>query len=279
MKSIIGQKLNGEFQPIALLRSNEKPNNALEIEAGMKGYCMMGNFARVVAEGKTALFSKNTCGCTGAEVALGFGNAYLTAMPGGADTYAAFFSKGMEDIADKEKYLKLAERMDDHSREKFIKGERLHASKEKALRWITELLPIYDYPEKYAILKPISELKASEVPQSVIFTVKPIELSMLIILAGTTSYESDEIIAPSHASGCQTFANYVFAQDEEENPHAVLGLLDLASREPTLKWIPEEYLTYSIPWKMYQKMEEAAAGDGIFNSPIWERLQNRIVNP
>lgn len=162
--------------------------------------------------------------------------------------------------------------MDDLSKRKFIEGERFFPSQECAYRWITEGLPIYDFPEKYVILKPLTALAEKEVPQSVIFTVNPLELTALMMLAGSISGGNKMALAPTpQSSACQVIGAHVFRQAESESPCAVLGLFDLAARFYTRKWIPDEYLTYAVPWKLYLQLEKAAL-DGVFQSTVWKDL-------
>jgi len=271
MDSIISKKLKGMFNPVILLRSDVKPDNVLELSPGLKGHCMMDLFARVVAEGETAVFARDSCGCAGAVVAMGFGNGYLKS-PLGPKFYSAFFSKGQSVAEDNKQGAEVVDRESGLGKDKFVNGERLHESPEKAFRWITEELPVFDFPEKYAILKPLSQLTDNETPLSVIFTVNPLELSTLVILTGTVTDGGLELIAPPQASGCQTFGNYVFAQGQKDSPKPVLGLMDLAARPYIKEWIPDEYLTFSTTWQIFLKMEKAAE-DGIFDGALWKYLR------
>jgi len=271
MNNMITEKLKARYQPIVLVRSNNKPENALQLEAGLNGRCMMNYFSRVVVNGEVAVFDKDTCGCWGAVVAFGFGNGYLKA-PVGPRFYSAFFSKGASVAENKAQYNGVIERVTGLTKDKFVYGERLHPSPERAYKWITQELPIYDFPEKYAILKPLSMLEEGEIPKSVIFTVNPLELSALIILSGSVTDGAIELVAPPAASGCQTFGNYVFAQEESSKPKAVLGLIDLSAKEHIREWIPDEYMTYSMTWPMFQQMEEAAK-EGIFEGALWKHMK------
>ncbi len=272
MDSIIAQELNGKFPPIAMLRGDEKPEGALQPKPGQHG-CVMPYIARVITEDKTVVFDRETCCCTGGIAGLGFGNKYYDDMPGGADTFAAFFSHGLESAKNPEQYRTVCERMPPHDRNKFEKGERFFPSPERALRWITEFLPVYDFPERYRIFKPLAAVGATETVQAVIFTVNPIELTALVTLDGSMRDGVNYTITPQ-SSACQMLGTQVFRQMESETPHAVLGLLDLASRIYIRKWIPDEYLTYAVPLKLFHALEEEAK-TGVFHSPIWQDLQGK----
>jgi hypothetical protein len=268
MESIIYKELKGKFEPIVMLRSDQKPTGAIQPKQGAFG-CIMTYFAQVVVNGKTAVFDRDTCCCPGSVAGLGFVNGY-TAIPDGVDIFSAFFSKGLQAAKDPETYQAFSEKMGEHTKTKFIEGERFFSSRERACRWIKEELPIYDFPEKFVILKPLSALTEKEVPQSVIFTVNPLELTVLMTLAGSIRDGINMTVTPQGAA-CQMIGAYVFHQTKSENPCAVLGLIDLSPRFYIRKLIPDEYLTYTVPWALYLQLEKEAE-DGVFHSPLWKDL-------
>ena len=269
MKSKITEELKPDFHPVVLLKSDEKPEGARQAKPDTY-YCIMSMFAQVAKNGKTAVFDRKTYGCPGARAGLGFGTDYNKVM-GGYPTFSAFFSKGLEDAEDKEVYMGFAEKMNPHVRNKLIEGERFHTNREKALKWISEELPIYDFSEKYRIFKPLAEVDEKEIPESVIFTVNPIQLTALITLAGSIRNGINSMLTPQGAA-CQMLGAYVFAEAEKDDPSAVLGLLDLAARDNIRKILPDDVLTFAIPWKLFLKLEEEA-NNGIFKSPLWTNLQ------
>jgi uncharacterized protein (DUF169 family) len=80
MKSSIAQAIQLQYQPVALLWSNEKPADAMQFLEGKWG-CVMW-LAVHAAKGKAAVANIKTFGCTGGGVGLGFGNQYEN-FPGG----------------------------------------------------------------------------------------------------------------------------------------------------------------------------------------------------
>ena len=269
MESVIVNELKSEFNAVVLLKSNSKPKSAMQAKSGMY-FCIMSLFAQSVTKGKTIVFDRETYGCPGACAGLGFGTAYDKAM-GGYEAFSAFFSKGLEDAEDKDEYKAVAEKMPPHVKKKLIEGERFHCSKEKAYKWISQDLPLFDFTEKYRVIKPLSELQEGEIPESVIFTVNPVQLTALITLAGSIREGVNDTITPQGAA-CQMIGNFVFNEAESENPRAVLGLLDLAARHTVQKILPDNILTYAVPWKLFKALEEEAKV-GIFKSPLWTNLQ------
>lgn len=268
MKSIIVDEIKPQFNTVVILTSNERPEDAIQPVKG-KYTCIMPFFAQVAKNGKTAVFDRETYGCSGAKAGLGFGTAYDNEL-GGYDTFAAFFSKGIESAKDKEKYQAMADKMNVHVREKLIKGERFHTSFEKAYKWVSEDLPLTNFEEKYVIMKPLSELKENEIPKSVIFTVNALQLTALMTLAGSIKEGVNSTITPQGAA-CQMIGSFVFNEGRKENQSAVLGMLDLAARKTIRTVIPDDYLNYSVPWKLFLELEEEAK-DGIFKSPLWTHM-------
>ena len=269
MKSKVVEKLKPKFETMALVRSNNKPANTMQAVKG-RYFCIMTMFAKAVTEKRTIVFDRETYGCPGASAGLGFGSGYGNKAFGGYEVFAAFFSKGLSVADDKELYKAIVGKMPLRERRKFIEGERFHCSKEKAYKWITQELPIYDFPEKYRIVKPLSEVTEEEIPESVIFTVNPIQLTALITLVGAFTDGINETVTPQGAA-CQMIGAYVFKESRSDNPKAVLGMLDLAARKNIGKLLPNDVLTYSVPWKLFLQMEQEA-NDSVFESPIWKDI-------
>ncbi len=69
MKSITAEKLRLDYEPVAILWSNTKPQGALQIKPHGQT-CIMPFFAQVATKGKTAVFDRETYGCPGAGPAL-----------------------------------------------------------------------------------------------------------------------------------------------------------------------------------------------------------------
>lgn len=271
MESIIARHLRGKYHPVAFLRTDTKPTGAIQPRPGLKSGCVMAYFAQAAVKGKTAVFDRSTCMCAGAVSGLCFGRAYDHWLPGGIDTFAAFFSHGLADAKDPAEYRKIIAALPESRREMFTTGECMHHSRETARTYILEKMPAYDLPETYAVYKPLSAVREEETPLAVIFTVDPVELSALMHLAGALP-NGNGITATSRASACQAIGSEVVKQGEAEVPAAVLGLTDLAGRLHLRNLIPREYLTYAVPWKMYREMENAAKSDSIFQAHVWKQL-------
>lgn len=269
MKSQIVEKLNPALKTVVLLKTDKKPAQATQASAG-KYYCVMSLFAQAVTRGKTVVFDRDTYGCPGACAGLGFGTAYDKAL-GGLETFSSFFAKGLEDAVDKKAYTAMADKVNPHVRRKLMEGERLYCSKERALTWITQDLPVHDFPEAYRVIKPLAELTEGETPDSVIFTVNPIQLSALMTLTGSIRDGVNDTVTPQ-GGACQMLGAYVYKEAESDDPRAVLGMIDLAARINVRKILPDHVLTYAVPWKLFLALEKEAE-EGIFKSPLWTDLQ------
>jgi len=272
MESRTAHELGGKFQPIVFLRTDTRLLDAISPKEGARKGCVMGFISHVIRDRKTAVFTKETCLCTGAVAGLCFGNGYAAA-PGGVDTFAAFFSYGLESAKDPKMYRIFCDRMPENTRRKFLEGERMHADADTAKKFIDdEITAIPEISGKYAVFKPLEDLAEREVPVSVIFTVNPVELAALMHLAGSLP-GGNGLSASSRISACQALGSKVLQESKKDVPNGVLGMTDLAGRGHCRNVIPNEYMTYSVPWEMFLAMEDAAP-KSFFQTMIWEKFRN-----
>jgi len=271
MESRIAKELGGAFMPIVFLRTDTCPSDAISPKEGARRGCVMGFISHVIRDRKTAVFTKETCLCAGARAGLCFGNGYA-AVSGGVDTFAAFFSYGLESAKDPETYQKFCERMPENTRRKFLEGERMHADFETAKAFINdEITAVPQISGKYAVFKPLEDLLDGETPVSVIFTVNPVELAALMHLAGSLP-GGNGLYASSRMSACQALGSKVLQESKKDVQNGVLGMTDLAGRGHCRNVIPNEYMTYAVPWEMFLAME-AAAPKSFFQTMIWEKFK------
>jgi len=273
MKSITAEKLRLTYEPVAILWSNRKPDGALQLKPHAHS-CIMYLFTQVVTKGKTAVFDRETYGCPGAIAGLGFGNGYYDAFGGaGTEFMSAFFAKGAKSSKEPEAYCQIVERMPERERPKFLHGERLHKSPEKAKRFMTEELPITDIKERYVIYTPLGKVPPDEKPVIVIFVADPLQITGLVTLVGAIREGTDPVRVPSMAA-CQQIGAFAYDEARKECPRAVLGWTDLAARANVGKTIPENMFTFAVPLRLYEEMEEEAR-DGVFDGPIWQELAGK----
>jgi len=270
MKSTIAEKLRLDYEPVAILWSNIKPEGALQMKPHAQT-CIMPFFAQVVAKGKTAVFDRETCGCPGARAGLGFGNGYYDAFGGaGIEFMASFFVKGAESSKNPDAYCAIVQHIPEREHAKFMQGERLHKNTEKAKRFMTTDLPITDIAEKYVIFTPLSKVKTSERPIVVIFVANPLQITGLVTLVGAIREGTDPVRVPPMAA-CQQIGAFVYDEAKSDHPRAVLGYTDLAARVNVGRTLPGNIFTFAVPFSLFEEIE-AEAKDGVFDGPIWKGL-------
>ena len=230
MESNISNELGLKFPPIVLLKSDEKPDDAKGPKSG-KGGCVMSFVAQTIAKRTTTCFGRENITCGGISAGFGWGSGLPTEDD--VDFQATFLSCGLESAPDKESYQ-----------------QRL-----------------YDEGD-YVIFKGIENLEDGEIPKSVIFTLNPLELTVLIQLNTSFRTENACLLTPQ-ASSCQSIGSFVFKQDESDNPIPVLGPIDLAGRSKTRHFIPNEYLTLAMPWKLFLKLEELSK-KSVLQTELWK---------
>ena len=255
-----------QFPPIALLKSDTKPEDAIGPK-GEQGGCVMSFVAQTIAKRKTTYFGREHITCGG--IASGFGWGSGLADEDAVDFQATFLSCGVDSSPDKEKYLKRLSQMPKSTQEMFMHGERIFTDFETAKENIKNR-PIYD-SEDYVVFKGLENLEKGEIPQSVIFTVNPIELTVLTQINSSFRDNTACILTPQ-ASACQAIGNFVFRQDESDNPQPVLGPVDFAGRSKIKHFIPNDYLTLSMPWKLFLKLEEVSE-NSVLQTDFWKKFK------
>ena len=177
MKSNIVDEMGFRFPPVVLLKSDTKHEDAMAPKAG-KGGCVMSFVARTIVKRKTTCFGRENISCGGISVGFGWGSGFENEQM--MDFQATFLSCGVESAPDKESYEQRLSHMPKNTSEMFREGERIYTDFDTAKTNIKNR-PIYDEGQ-YVIFKALENLDDGEIPQSVIFTVNPIELTALIQL-------------------------------------------------------------------------------------------------
>lgn len=106
MQFNIVKELDADFNPIVLIKSDEKPEDALSPKAG-KGGCVMAFVSQTIAKRKTTAFGRENITCGGVATGLGWGNGFKT--PEDMEFQATFLSMGQDSAKNREEYLKKLE--------------------------------------------------------------------------------------------------------------------------------------------------------------------------
>jgi len=92
MRSKVTEAIGLRTHPVALMWADRAPEDATCFRPG-RWACVMSLFAAVAAKGRVGAFDRQTYGCWGGGVGLGFGNCYQT-FPGGIDGFCRFLADG-----------------------------------------------------------------------------------------------------------------------------------------------------------------------------------------
>lgn len=269
MESKIAKAIGLKYNPVAVILADRKPEKALQFKKGKWG-CVMFMFANA-ARGKTAAFDKETYGCWGGGVGLGFGNAYLQ-FPGGVECFAHFLSSGnVHSDKGKEVARELEAFAGKAFTDDFLEGEGYVKTPELVEQFLDEL-PMREIGSKYLLFKPLPEADpALEKPETVVFAANPDQISALVILANYARPGIENVAIP-WAAGCQTIGILPFKEAESARPRAVVGLTDISARKYVRKLLGAEYLSFAMPWKMFLEMEDNVEGS-FLERATWRSLQ------
>lgn len=243
MESCLAKELSLCYEPVAILLSNEKPEGALESKEGHRN-CIMPFFLAAI-KGKTAVLERNTTGCPGGKVGLGFGP--YSHYPGWIEY---FLSTGKEGE---------------------FEGEGYKKDPELCKNFIEDCLPITDIPYQYVIFKPLKQVDTTkEKPEVIVFYVNNDQLSALTVLANYYRPGNENVMIPLSA-GCQSVFLIPFGEAQKEDPRAVVGLIDITVRP----MVDPNMLSFSMPYKVFLEMEENIAGSFI-EKHLWHKIVARI---
>ena len=268
MQSKISNAIRLRYPPVALIWSDNKPENATQFKKGIWG-CIMWLVASA-AKGKASVCDRETFGCFGGGVGIGFGNQYKN-FPGGEECFCYFLSSGNE-LWEKGRHIvdKVKPFMREESYDNFVHGERYFKTPEQVKKFIG-CLPITDIPAKFAVFKPLHDVnKENETPQSVIFFADPDQLSALVVLANYGRGDNENVIIP-YAAGCQTIGIYPYQEAKAEKQRAVVGLTDLSARVHIRKQLGDNLMTFTVPLAMFEEME-GNIEDSFLQRPTWQNL-------
>ena len=269
MQSKLVAALRLEYSPVALVWASEKPPQAVEFAPGKWG-CIMFHMA-VAAKGRTAVVSRESFGCPGGGVGMGFGNCYL-GFPGGCESFYRFLATGnAEDPAGKQIGESIAASGNAEMAEEFLQGERYLKDAEASKRFV-EAMPIHDIPARHVVLRPMAEgdLENEDV-QSITLLVNPDQLSALVVLANHEHPERENVAIP-FAAGCQIFGVFMYREKQREHPRALVGLTDLSARKAVRRSLGKDILSFSVTPEKFKEMEANVEGS-FFQRHTWAALQ------
>jgi hypothetical protein len=270
MKSTVVEHLEPRFEPVALIWSDQMPDEALQFKEGRFG-CILHLFAEASRRVCVAGGSRETIVCPGGRAALGFGVDFVESEDR-LDHYAATFSKGLASARDQEAHRERMESVRPSWRPLYEFGERRHCSFEIAREWLSSCLPRYDIPHRYVLFKPLCDADPEENVRSVTFFVDPLELAGLITLAGSVVEGVDPVHVPQGAD-CFRIGCFAYDQYAPERPRAVLGMLDVDGREIMHRKFRDDTVSLTIPMPLFELMEREA-GDSILQLPAWRKLHS-----
>ncbi|HOG15937.1 MAG TPA: DUF169 domain-containing protein [Syntrophales bacterium] len=268
MESKIAAALHSPLDPVALVWSDRKPDDTAQFQAGRWG-CIMWLLAGA-AKGKTAAVDRNTFGCFGGGVGMGFGNLY-EAFPGGGETFCRFLSVGIGGWEKEDLVSSLAKpAMRPEAFDQLLHGERYLKSPRQVRRFLDNL-PMTDITAPFVVFRPLPQVEPdSPPPEVVVFFADPDRLSALVVLANYGRDSNESVIIP-FAAGCQAVGIYPYREAKSEHPRAVVGLTDISARLHVKRILGDGLMTFAVPWRMFLEMEANVSGS-FLERHVWQEL-------
>ena len=239
MKSKIAEAIKLSNNPVAIIRSDEKPEGALMFKEGVWG-CVVA-MIHAAAKGRLVALSDATVTCQGGHAGCGFGP----------------YKEGYVD-----KFLADGDGLQ-------VEGERYKASQELALKFMRwQVVPVGQ--RKYLIMKPLADVIDTDKPDAVIFLVNADQLSGLATLANFDT-ENQDNVKLYFGAGCGQSIGNVLDAAERGSGECFIGMTDPSAR----KVLPADILSFSIPFKRFLEMEDNA-DKSFFHTKTWETISKRL---
>lgn len=267
MESKLASALRLQYLPVGVLWSDEKPAEAVQFVPGRWG-CVMASFGLTAERGRPAAFDRDTWGCWGGGVGLGFGNCYER-FPGGLDGFCGFLSTGNgatehgRAVADA-----CAAWMRGPLREAFLHGERYRDAPGTVARWVADL-PLRHVPTRYVVFQRLDRLGPGERPAVIVCLANADQMAALVVMANYARGGSENAIIP-HAAGCQSIGIFAYREAASDRPRAVVGLTDPSARK-VLRKLGKDLVTVALPLALFEEMERNVAGSFLEREP-WTSL-------
>ncbi len=249
MESQLVTSLKLKMQPVAVLLTDDKPEDGLRFKEGNRRGCVASMLVSASRKNRVAFFDRKTYGCPGGGTGLGFG-----------DCYGKFHIDYLLSTGNKEMVAQTDSSF-------MMEGERFYKSPETVQKWVNSL-PFIDVPTEYVVFKPWEQLTEEDKPELLVFFANADQLSALIVMADFNRGTNQSTTAPFSAA-CQPIL-FGFAEAKKENPRGVIGFFDISKRSI----VDRETLTFTVPFKMFQEME-AGVEDSFLKMHVWQKLQER----
>lgn len=261
MKSRLAEELKLRFHPMAIIFTNDEPEEALQFKEGIWG-CVV-EMVSAVARGRTAIFQSKTLVCPGGKVGMCLADGFADSP------VELFLSTGFG-----ERHVEGLKQLEAEDRREAYRDGIGYLKTPSLAKDRMDEYPATEIPFTYTLLKPLQEVDPEkETPQLVIFLANADQLTALVTLAGFDRSGRENVIIPN-LSACQSMCLFPYREAQREQPRAVVGLLDLWARVRA----DADVLSFTVPFNMFLRME-ANVPESFFARPVWRKIRDRIPEP
>ncbi len=251
MESKLITALKLQMQPVAVILTDDKPEDGLHFKEGSTRGCVASMLVAASRKNRPAFFDRRSYGCPGGGTGLGFGDRY------GTFRIDCLLSTGNGEMASQT----------GRGNSYMLEGERFYKNPEVAGKWV-DSLPITDVPAEYVVFKPWGQVTEQDDPELIVFFANADQLSALVVMTDYHRGTNRSVTAPFGAA-CQPIL-FGLAEAKKENQRAVIGFFDISKRSI----VDRETLTLTVPFRMFQEMEADVEGS-FLEMHAWRKLKER----
>lgn len=241
--SILVDKLNLIYSPVALLFADERPDEAMYLKK--TGNACIAPLIFSAAKGKTVFIDNESTGYACSAFYLG----YRKWIFNGIEYFLSNVDSALLNGRDCERFVK---------------------SPELAKEYVTSFIPDEERKNIY-VFKPFYKVEKSEKPEVVILFANPDQISALVFLIHYNTPTNFNRIETGFASACASMTTFPLRYAANGERKAFWGLHDPAQRLS----FPENVTSLAMPYKLYLEILDIL-DESFLNTQHWEKVLKRI---
>ncbi|MDR1039527.1 MAG: DUF169 domain-containing protein [Deltaproteobacteria bacterium] len=269
------EALELDYPILGLWYEDKVPSNAATLIAGRSRAALRGCALFLISRafsGDVVAFTPQSALCPGASSGLGLPPNPAATFPGGVEAYYRFLANGNECTSEgrAEAERMRSEGIREAAVNEYLQGEGFKQNFDLAVEYFQSCYPPLEPETGVIMLRPLSPDDLDRPPKVALMLADALQLSALVVLVNFARPGLDNVRIPL-AAGCASLAALPLYEASQENPKAIVGLVDVASRRNMRRVLQRKYLSMSLPWSLFIEMERNV-DSSFLGRPFWKNM-------